>query len=324
MRPLTLIAALALLAAPVSAQETVRLSFDWPAGLSGTVTTTSSQTSGAMGMNMSQTYVISQRIETESHPEGLLVRYLDGELVDMTGDMAQGAAGTEGFMGAIAEAGYDMIVDDDGSLVRIVRDSATMAALRVAMEEMMGTEGGSEDASGGMAGMLEGMFSDDALNAQIEQGWAQMAGSWVRDEFTLGETVTSREEAPFPLMQNRTLLTEKATTVRERVPCVAGGAADECVLVVVETSIDPEDMRQMMDEMFAQMIGGMGADMDLEIGLGAFEQTMVTETVLDPTTMLPYSSTVTTAADMEMTVMGQTMPTRQEMSVTMEYDWENR
>ncbi len=324
MRPLTLIAALALLASPVSAQETVRLSFDWPAGLSGTVTTTSSQTSGTMGMSMSQGYVISQRIETEDHPEGLLIRYRDGELVEMTNNLPTGTAGAEGFLGATAEAGYDMIVADDGSLVRVERDSASMANLRAAMEEMIGPAGEAGEVAGGMAGMLEGMLSDDALNAQVEGSWAQMAGPWIRDDFTLGEAVTSREEAPFPLMQNRSLLMDKATTVRERVPCVEGGPADQCVLVVVETSIDPEDMRQMMDEMFAQMLGGMSADMDLEIGLDAFEQTMVTETILDPNTMLPYSSTFTTAADMEMTVMGQTMPTRQEMSVTMEYAWESR
>ena len=324
MRALSVIAALTLLAAPASAQETVRLSFDWPAGLRGTVITTSSQTSGAMGMNMSQGYVISQRIETESHPEGLLVRYRDGELVEMTGDMLTGAAGADGFMRATAEAGYDMIVDDDGVLVRVERDSVSIAELRAAMEEMVGTLGGSAEASGGMGGMLEGMLSDDALNAQIEQSWAQMVGSWVQDGFTFGEAVASREEAPFPLMQNRSLLMDKATTIRERVPCFDGGAADQCVLVVVETSIDPENMRQMMDEMLGQTLGGMSADVDLELELGAFEQTMVTETILDPNTMLPFSTTFTTVVDMEMTIMGQTMPSQQEMSVTTEYAWENR
>jgi len=83
-------------------------------------------------------------------------------------------------------------------------------------------------------------------------------------------------------------------------------------------------MRQMMEEMLGQTLGGMSADVDLELELGAFEQTMVTETILDPNTMLPFSTTFTTAADMEMTVMGQTMPTQQEMSVTTEYAWENR
>jgi len=321
MRVLIAFLSIALFSAPASAQDRVRLTFDWPAGLNGTVTTTTEQSTGAAGMQMTQRTVTTQRIETEDHPQGLLVRYRDGELVESSAPAMPGMDGTDALTRTIAEASFDMVVDEQGALVEVTRDSATMAKIEAALQEMMAPLQAMPGAEG-VTEMLEGMMSDDALNANVQQSWSSAVGIWTQDELVIGETLATREEAPFPMMQNRTLLMDLKTTVHGRVACADGRAADSCIRVVVESTVDPDDMRAMMDEMFGEMFGSLGAGMELSIEIGAFEQLSTVETVLEPATMLPYSVTMTSTADVEMTMMGQTMPTQQEMTMTIVYDWE--
>lgn len=323
MRYLAAATALVLLAAPASGQERVSLSFDWPAGLRGTVTNTMDQATGAAGMQMSQRTVTTHRIETEDDPRGLLIRYRDGDLLEFSAPALAQAEGGETYMRATAEASYDMVVDEDGQLLEITRDSASMAKISAAVEEMMGplrAMAGSE----GMAGILDGMLSDEALNATIEQSWTSVVGVPDADALVIGEGFVSEMETPLPMMQNRSLLMDTETTVTGRVPCVEGGAPDACVLVRTESRMDPEDMRMMMDEMFGEMFGGMSTDMQMDLGVGAFEQSMTTESIMEPGTLIPHSMTMKTLVNVEMTMMGQTIPSTQEMTVTVVYDWENR
>jgi len=320
MRILTTFATLTLLAAPISAQERIPLSFDWPVGLRATVTTTSEQSTTAAGMEQSQRTVTSYVMETEDHPAGLRVTYRNGQLVETDAPVG-GMEGADAFMRAIAEAPYDLVIDEEGTLVEVVRDSSTLGSLRAALDEMMAPLRSMPGAES-MVGMFEGMLSDNALNAEVAQNWTSSVGLWAGDELVVGETVTSQEEAPFPLLENRTLLMDMQTTVEGRVPCRDGAPADGCVRVRVRSSPDPDDIRPMLEEMFTEMFGNSGAEVQFE--LGNFEQTATVEAVLEPGTLLPHSITVTSDADVEIAVMGQMLPTRQSTTSTIVYEWGDR
>jgi len=310
-----------LAAVPASAQEAISLTFDWEPGLRAVVTQTMDQASGTAGMTMEQRTVARHTLETAEHPRGLVIRFRDGELIESAAPTLQGVPGAEAFTRTIAEAPYDVIVDDEGELLSIERDEATMRDLEVALSEMLEPLRAMPGAAG-MTGMLEGMISDAALNAEAEQNWSSSVGLWTGDEFVVGETYTSREEAPFPMMENRTLIMDLETTLEGRVPCTEGASADSCVRLVVRSAADPEDIRAMMEEMFAEMFAGGGMEMQIE--LGEFEQSSVVEAVIEPETLLPHTITVRSDADIEVTVMGQTMPTVQESVMVVRYDWQIR
>lgn len=318
--PIALVSLL-IATAPLSAQEAIRLTFDWEPGLRGTVTQTMDQSSGTAGMQVQQRTVTRHSIETADHPEGLVIRFRDGEVLESTMPTAEGVPGAEDFTRAVWEASYDVIVDEEGNLVRIERDEATMERLRAALDEMIEPLRSMPGAEG-MTGMFEEMMSEGALNAEAEQNWTSSVGLWAGDEVVVGETYTSREEAPFPMMENRTLVMDVETTLEGRTACVEGGPADACVRLVVSSSADPADVRGVMEEMFGRMFADAPAEM--EISLGEFDQTSVVEAVLEPETLLPHTVTVTSNADIEMTVMGQTMPMVQEMEMVTEYAWEGR
>jgi len=317
----TVLAALLLVGVPASAQEAISLNFDWDPGLRAVVTQTMDQSSGTAGMTVEQRTVARHTLETAEHPEGLVIRFRNGELIESAAPTMQGVPGAEAFVRTIAEAPYDLIVDDEGELISIERDEATMQDLEAALSEMLDPMRSMPGAEG-MTGMLEGMISDAALNAEAQQNWSSSVELWAGDELVVGETYTSREEAPFPMMENRTLIMDLETTLEGRVPCTEGAATDSCVQLVVRSAADPEDIRAMMEEMFAEMFSGGPAEMQIE--LGEFEQSSVVEAVIEPETLLPHTITVRSNADIEVTVMGQTMPTVQQSEMVVRYDWQNR
>ena len=122
------------------------------------------------------------------------------------------------------------------------------------------------------------------------------------------------------MMENRTLLMDLETTLEGRVPCADGGPASACVKLVVGSSADPDDVRPMMEEMFAEMFAGSPMQMDVQ--LGQFEQSSVVEAVVEPSTLRPHTITVTSTADIEITAMGQTMPTVQSTEMVISYAWQ--
>jgi hypothetical protein len=310
-----------ILAHSLSAQERVRLDFAWPAGMSGTVTETTQMSQSVMGMANDQRTVTRRGIETLDHPEGLRIRYLRGELLETSAPGMEAIEGGDEVTRLMAEAPYDMIVDDQGSIVEITRDQETLDSLRAGMERMLEPLQGMPNAES-MTSMLEGMIGGEALDAAISQNWNSSVGLWNADELTLGETYTSEEEAPFPLVQNRTILMEMSTTVVERTPCYEGGAPDGCVKVVMVSVIDPDDFRPLMQEMMGEMMAGLPEEMPMEFG--NIDVNTTTEAIVEPGTLVPHRITMTSGGDIEMILMGQAMTTTQEMVATMTYDWQRR
>ena len=318
-----------LLAAPAAAQETIALNFGWEPGLRGTVTQTMDQSTGMMGMQVAQRMVTRFSIVTMEHPEGLLIRFRDGEVLESTMPGFPGmpdnamTSGAEEFATLAATASYDAIVDDDGNIVRIERDEETMAQLRAAVDEMMAPL---REMAGDMAmempSMLENMVSDEMLDAAVRQSWDTSMGFRPGDEVVVGETYEARHELPFPIMQNRSVLMDLATTVAGRAACTEGGAADACVRIVTDSRTDPEDLRMMMEEMFDQLLVDMPVEM--EMSMGAFEQTFQVESIVEPGTLLPHLVTLTSDAEMEMQMMGQSLTTLQDLEMRIEYTWEGR
>lgn len=321
MRSLLLAVTAFLLALPASAQERVRLTFDWPAGLTGEVTETVEQTQSVMGMTNTQRTVTRRPIETEDRADGTLIRYFRGELVEASAPAMGAIEGGDEFTRLVAEAPYDMIVADDGTLVEISRDPATIDSLRAGLEALLEPMRGMPEMEA-MASMFEGMIGGDALNAAIEQNWDSSIALWAGDEVQLGETFVSETEAPFPLMDNRTLVMEMATTVTERLACVEGGAPDGCIRIVVESAVDPADFRPMMEEMMGEMLANLPADMSVEFG--EIDQATRIEAIVEPGTLIPHRVILSSGGDIEMIMMGQAMATTQEMVVTTTYDWRGR
>ncbi len=321
----TLVFAFLLVPGPLTAQETIPLTFAWQPGLRGTVTQTMDQSTGVMGMQMEQRMVTRYAIEVLDHPEGVLIRFRDGEMLESSMPGLPGMpsdalpAGAEEFTSLMATASYDAIVDGQGQLVRIERDEATRARLEAVMEEMLAPL---REMSNEMPAMFEGLLSEETLNATVKQSWNTSLGFRPGDEVVVGETYTSRDELPFPVMQNRSVLMDLATTVTGRVACRKGGAPDGCVRMLTDARTDPEDIRMMMEEMFDQMLAN--APVEMEISMGAFEQTFRVEAITEPATLVPHRVSLTSDAEIEMDMMGQSLTTVQRMELEIVYEWEGR
>lgn len=316
-----LVLSAALWSSSVSAQETIPLAFGWEPGLRATVTQTTSQSAGGAGAQIEQMTITTYNIETAEHPEGLVIRYRDGQLVESRMPQFENVPGGPEFIAAVASASYDVIVDGDGELLRVERDDATTEALRAALEEMAAPIR-SMPGSEGMVELFEQVMSDGVLNAEVHQNWNSAVALWAGKEVLEGETYTRREEAPLPMMDNRTLLTEIETTLRGRTACAEGGAADGCVRLEVRSSVDPDDLRPAIEEMFGQVIAN--TSMEIEISLGEIQQSSLSEVIVEPSTLLPHSVSVSGGTEAEMTVMGQTVTTVQSMETLITYEWQAR
>ncbi|MDT8368678.1 MAG: hypothetical protein RQ745_05695 [Longimicrobiales bacterium] len=310
-----------LLATPLAGQQAVPLTFDWIPGMRARVTTTTEQSrTTPMGGGSIRT-VASSLLTTEAHPRGLLLRHRRGELIEAEASGTTGIEGAGDVARVLAEAPHDLLVDRSGRLLEVRRDAETRARLRAALREMLAPASetsGSED----LTGALDRMLSDEALDADLRQSWSSAVELWIDAGLAVGETVTSVEEAPFPMLENRAVMMEMETTLEGYIPCVEGGAPESCVRLRVVSTPDAKDVRPMMEEMLARNFGGSVAGMPLE--LEGFVQTSIVEATVEPGTLVPHNVIVHSVADLQLTLMGQSVPTHQEMTSVTTWAWEAR
>jgi len=310
-------ALLALVAAPISAQS-VSFDFNWKPGMTATVTTTQVQSQSQMGMTSETSYSQESRYTVEDHPQGVLVRSTNGRLTQFSSPQAQQAPFVEDLMRTMAEADCQMVIDENGILVDYQGSAAMDAKLKEILDEALAPMRDMPGAEG-MTAMFEGFASGDLLKTMVESQWASAVEFWTMEELTMGEFVDSREEAPVPMLANRTLMMDMQMGVTEYTPCTEGAAADSCVVVEVRATPDPSDLQPLMEEMIGEMFSGLG--MEMEIGFDGMEQTTVSRTVVDPATMIPYRVTMDQKSDVSMSMMGQSMQTSQGNRTEIVYSW---
>ncbi len=310
-------ALLAFVADPASAQS-VSFDFGWKPGMTATVTTTQIQSQSQMGMTSETQYSSEYRLAVEDHPRGVLVRSTNGKMTGFSSPQAAQAPFVEDLMRAMVEADYQMVVDENGILVDYQGSEAMDARVKEILDEALAPMRGMPGAEG-MATMFEGLASGDLLKTMVESQWASTIEFWTMEELKMGEFVTSQEEAPVPILANRTLLMNTEMGVTEFAPCREGAAADSCVVVEVRASPDPSDLQPLMEEMIGEMFAGLG--MDMEIGFDSMAQTTVSRIVLDPATMIPYRVTMDQTSEVSMSMMGQSITTSQGNRTEMVYSW---
>ena len=316
------LAAAALLAvgAPLSAQETVTLRFNWGEG-QARVTSETEVTMTADMMDNSTTASLGYTISVQEHPDGYVVRHSDYDFGDGLGmeALAELGPGSSQRIAEVAQSmqdiAADMIVSPDGEYLRMADDNSIeelMSTIADLMEEVF--------AETGMAGMedVRGQFMDrEAWGRSAEFGWERMIGQWVGD-WVIGEARTVTTNFPLPIGDTQLEMTQELT-VEGRTSC--GPRGGECFVLLARSASDEafvDMMREMIEETMAEMgAGGMAPEIiDLDMSV---ESRMLVEVG----TLRPISSSSTTSIWQVLAMMGNEMAMDQSQSESTTWDWGN-
>jgi hypothetical protein len=284
------LAALALVAAPLAAQEeatdTVQLRFGWQPGMRAEVEMEQLRIRTTDGRVDSTRIASTYRLEVDEHPEGLALTYSDMRYTGLPKSAdPQLRRLLEALAGSSSGGRGRSIVSREGDFVRVegAEELAreVMAALEPLFAEMDGA--GLEN----VRQMLAGMVSPEALDASAADEWNALVGAWIDADLEVGGVYGLESSFQSPAFPGVEIPVTLEFQVEGWTPCVDGAAegAEPCVALVMISLPDPRAVGEAVGGFLAQ------AGVPREEMEGLFAQLAV-ETfitlVAEPATLRPH------------------------------------
>lgn len=288
MRGPNLLAALAAaFAATVAADEpaateVVRLTFAWPPGTAAQVETTRQRTRLTGGKESTFGASARYRMHVQSHKDGLLVAYGDFETPAFTGNDAERKATVEAILQKVSAVAPSIVVSPEAELLRVENVKELREQMTSVFEPMIAEM---KDAPPQLNSMMRNALSEQSLTVSAAQDWNALVGAWAGAEFEPGETYGLTTDEPLPMIPGTTVPMNYEFSLVESVPCAAAADSPECVVLEMNSSPEPEAMKQILDDFMKKMTRGTGA------APGVFERLDVASkivVVMEPATMLPH------------------------------------
>jgi hypothetical protein len=141
----------------------------------------------------------------------------------------------------------------------------------------------------------------DALEQAARSRWESLAGKWNGLSLRPGETINRKSQTVVPLFGS-TAATLEHVSLKERVPCTEGAAEKRCVRLVLDSSLDPDELDQAMAELLRKVKSFMKANMGLpdqsipEMTVMKLRVDTTLEFIAEPETLVPHLQRTVTSS----------------------------
>lgn len=323
-RPIALLAAAALLAAPalLRAQtapapadtgEVVELRFAWAPGSAATVTLEGSRVrTGAIAQAIDVSTASTYRLVVEPHPRGRLVRMTDFRFTRLP-ELDSVSLALVRATGSITSS-LAFVVDEEGSFVALEDAPGLRARLQALVVDPVLAELG-PDAAPQVRQMLASFVSDPVLSASASQEWSLQVGTWVAADLEIGVPYEVDMPVAVPFFPGAELSINHQFVVRGRVPCTEGAADSACVALEMVARPDPEAMRELVHQV-VERLGAPAAE--VESALAGVQGESTIEAVMEPSTLRPHRVVVVKTS----VIRGSEGEARQVERRDYRYTWE--
>ena len=141
----------------------------------------------------------------------------------------------------------------------------------------------------------------DALEQAARSRWEALAGKWNGLSLKPGETINRKSQAVVPLFGSTTATLEHVS-LKERVPCMEGAAEKRCVRLVLDSSVDPDELDQATAGLLSKVKSFMKANMGLpdqaipEMTVMKLRVDTTLEFIAEPETLVPHLQRTVTSS----------------------------
>ncbi|MGB5103280.1 MAG: hypothetical protein WBO04_08165 [Steroidobacteraceae bacterium] len=288
MRGLNLLAALAvaftdtIAADEPATAEVARLTFAWPPGTAAQVETTRQRTRLTGEKESTFSANARYRMHVQSHKDGLLVAYSDFETPTVAGDDENRKATLEAILQKVSAVAPSIVVSPEAELLRVENVKELREQMQSVFEPMIAEM---KDAPPQLNAMMRNALSEQSLTASAAQDWNALVGAWAGAEFEQGATYVLTTDEPLPMIPGTTVPMSYEFGFVEKVPCTRAAESPACVVLQMNSSPEPQAMRNILDEFMRKMTRGSAASQGLFESLDVVSTIVV---VMEPATMLPY------------------------------------
>jgi hypothetical protein len=284
---------------PTEAQDSVSLSFAWPAPIHARVAATLQRKSHWVEMNLDKTETLSGTFETnvDRSPDGQIhVRFGKPELAVATGKAGKATLTIMELIPLLPLAfGPTIAISRDATVFR-VEDPADFRSALVALVENSITD---EKIREFIPRMVAGHASDEQLDGISKMRWGGIVGLWNGRTLRQGEVTHWAERLTVATAGEPTLVYQYQAEFVGRVACSAGESAMPCVELHLIAEVAAPDRQAYAEQVQRSAKGGVRfeyPEMRVEVRL-----------VTDPDTLLPHRFHESTRGGMKMIEENSTM-----------------
>ncbi len=304
--------------APAEA-EAVKLSFAWPKNLAGTAKFSAKKTRGAQGHRQVIAVRGSYGFTAKPVADGQLISFGKTQ-VDVQVDPP--VAGIQGklqqFMLGAANRRPSYVVDGQGKYLRLEGMERYRRDLRQGYGELLGEM--PDETKQRVQTMIEGVLSDQQLEARMAQSWNRDVGSWAGAEFERGKAYEREYSNPVPMLGNTAVPMKATYRYLGPVKCGKAASTGRCAHLEIRTSVDSDKVAQAL-EAFIKRMAGQGAG---EFRIEKFQVDTTVRLVTEPDTLVPHRLEQQKASAIVISRGGQSRTTRQVEEMAYEYTYAAR
>jgi hypothetical protein len=271
----------------------VALTFAWPAGMSATIEAEKTKTTLTPDGRKTERGALRYRMRVSAHKQGRLIEYDNFEPIGVSLSSAEQSS-LDRLLNSLMPS---LIVSDTGAFVRLGDLTKIRATMKLILDEMK------KQAPGGvippnLQAMLDSVTSEKVLTQMAEAEWYSLVGAYLGYSGTIGTMKEFASREPLPIMPDVMVPMRTTFGAKQRGPCLARAADEDCVVMQMTSIVDDSAMQAVLKKILEGARGLEGVRYD------DFDVTTEVLSTVDPATLLPHHVKRTKSAEFVMSAPG--------------------
>jgi|GEM_PF-2534825 len=298
--------------------DTVQLRFAWPAGLNGSATYQSTERVSSGGSEKQQTVTGTSTFTVKAAGDELIILQQSPSVTVQSTDPEQTAT-LQKLYEALGKVPVAFVIGRDGSYRRLDGLKEIHATLLTELEK-----GFSETLRGMPAAdrqrvldTLAGAVSAEQLEALFAAQWNREVAQWIDADLEQGEWYELEFSSSVPMFNNAEIPMTALFRYAGKTQCNAADKKLSCVTLEMQSSADPETIRQEVGNFVSKLAGT-----PLPVTFDNMQSTTSLRIVTEPATLLPYEVSFTETSSVTVFAEGQSLETVKTRESTYRYTYD--
>jgi len=297
---------------------TVQLRFAWPAGLNGSATFQATERVSSGASEKQQTVTGTSTFTVKAAGDELIIHQQSPSVTVKSSDPEQTAT-LQKLYEVLGKVPLAFVIGRDGSYRRLDGLQKMRSTLLTELEK-----GFTETLQGMPAAdrqrvidTLAGAVSAEQLEALFAAQWNREVAQWIDADLEQGEWYELEFSSRVPMFNNAEIPMMAWFRYAGKTQCNAADKKLSCVVLEMESTADPETIRQAVSDFVSKLAGT-----PLPIAFDNMQSTTSLRIVTEPATLLPYEVSFTETSSVTVSADGQSQETVKTRESTYRYTYD--
>lgn len=288
--------------------DTVRLTYNWPIGLTGDVTGYQSKRVYADGAWDSTRVDFGWEMVVQQHERGQIIRYRNPEMPGLDLDSPL----TNQLEDWVTSLTPDIVVSKDGVLVDIEGLEETVAQGRKLLDAILAPLITTPEDRAVVENVKDLFLSEEQVYYATADDWGTRVEFWLDAELAVGQLYETDSEQALPIAPDIIVPFLIEFGVSDRVKCREDDPKPTCVELIFRSFPDPDVISVAMGEFLSGLLGSSAEDALAAIDDFSLEIYNEVSIVMEPETLLTHTYSYAKSVYVEVEADGQTEINAQE------------